>query len=146
MTNEDRKDMQALAKRVPARYIQTKPGAGDPDYISHSEIQQMLLAKLSVPPSQRIVQVIYGGDSGTSVHGVILEVTYVIDGETVVVQEAGACDRPQSNNGANLKNAVSSAVNRCAMRIGLGLELWSQDFYVLDKAFPIEEKVTEDDS
>jgi hypothetical protein len=45
-----------------------------------------------------------------------------------------------------LKNAVSSAVNRCAMRIGLGLELWSQDFYVLDKAFPIEEKVTEDDS
>jgi len=140
MTNENRTDMQALAKRAPAKYIQKKPGGFEADYISHSEIQQMLLAKLSVPPSQRIVQVIYGGDNGTTVHGVILEVTYVIDEATVIIQEAGDCDRPQANNGANLKNAVSSAVNRCAMRIGLGLELWSQQFYVLDKAFPIAEK------
>ena len=38
-----------------------------------------------------------------------------------------------------MKNAVSDAVKRCAMRIGLGLELWCQETYVLDKALATKE-------
>jgi len=123
--------LRALAKRVPAHYIQEKPGGFAADYISHSEITQMLLAKLG-PFDQRIVEVIRSPEG--VVDGVVLEMTFEIDGRTVTVQEAGDCDHPSKHNGANLKNAVSSAVNRCAMRVGLGLELWSREFYVLDQA------------
>ena len=67
-----------------------------------------------------------------------LEVTggrITIDGRTVVIQEAGDCERPDNwkTNGARLKDAVSDGVKRCAMRPGLGLHLWSQDDYFLDK-------------
>jgi hypothetical protein len=140
--NEDRKDLRALAKRVPPRYIKKKPGGFEADYVSHSEIQQMLLAKLSVPPSQEIRQVITNTEG--VVHGCVLRVVYVIDGETVVVEEAGDCERPQANNGANLKNAVSDAVKRCAMRVGLGLELWSQENYVLDQALEPKDDATDE--
>ena len=34
-------------------------------------------------------------------------------------------------NGARLKNAVSDAHKRCAMRVGLGLHLYAQDDYFL---------------
>jgi hypothetical protein len=33
-----------------------------------------------------------------------------------------------------LKNAASDAIKRCAMRLGVGLSLWSQENYYLDKA------------
>ena len=74
---------------------------------------------------------IYNADG--VVQGCILRVTYEIDGERVVIEEAGDVERPSANNGANAKNAVSDAVKRCAMRVGVGLHLWSQDNYVLDK-------------
>jgi len=130
MTGHERTQLAALAKRIPARWIKQKPGGFAADYVAHADIQQILLTKLG-PVSQRVVEVIYSPEH--VVQGCVLECTYIIDGETVVVQEAGDVERPGNNNGANLKNAVSDAVKRCAMRVGVGLQLWCQDNYVLDK-------------
>jgi hypothetical protein len=124
--------LKDLAKRIPESYVKTKPGAFAADYVSHADIQQILLAKLDTPPSQEITQIIRNAEG--QVQGCVLRTTYVIDDRIVVIEEAGDVERPGANEGANLKNAVSDATKRCAMRVGLGLHLWAQQTYVLDKA------------
>ena len=122
--------LRDLVKRIPQAYVKTKPGGFQADYVSHADIQQILLAKLG-PCTQEVKELIYNAEH--QVQGCILRMTYEIDGQTVVIEEAGDVERPGANNGANAKNAVSDAVKRCAMRIGVGLHLWSQENYVLDK-------------
>ena len=129
--------LQSLAKRIPKSYIKTKPGGFAADYCSHADVQQMLIAKLGVPPSQEVTQIISSADG--QAQGVVLRMVFNIDGQTVVIDEVGECERPGQNEGLNVKNAVSDAVKRCAMRIGLGLELWCQETYVLDKALATKE-------
>ena len=129
--------LQSLAKRIPKSYIKTKPGGFAADYCSHADVQQMLIAKLGVPPSQEVTQIIRSADG--QAQGVVLRMVFNIAGQTVVIDEVGECERPGQNEGLNVKNAVSDAVKRCAMRIGLGLELWCQETYVLDKALATKE-------
>ena len=129
--------LQSLAKRIPKSYIKTKPGGFAADYCSHADVQQMLIAKLGVPPSQEVTQIIRSSEG--QAQGVVLRMVFNIDGQTVVIDEVGECERPGQNEGLNVKNAVSDAVKRCAMRIGLGLELWCQETYVLDKALATKE-------
>lgn len=130
--------LQALAKRIPRSYVKQKPGGFAADYVSHADIQQMLIAKLGTPPSQEITQIIRSAEG--QAQGVVLRMVFVIDGETVVIDEVGECERPSANEGLNVKNAVSDAIKRCAMRVGLGLELWCQETYVLDKALAREQE------
>ena len=122
--------LRDLVKRIPASYVKTKPGGFQADYVSHADIQQILLAKIG-PCTQEVKELIYNAEH--QLQGCILRMTYEIDGQTVVIEEAGDVERPGAYNGANAKNAVSDAVKRCAMRIGVGLHLWSQENYVLDK-------------
>ena len=122
--------LRDLVKRIPQAYVKTKPGGFQADYVSHADIQQILLAKLG-PCTQEVKELIYNAEG--QLQGCILRMTYEIDGETVVIEEAGDVERPGANNGSNAKNAVSDAVKRCAMRVGVGLHLWSQENYVLDK-------------
>jgi len=129
--------LQALAKRIPKSYIKQKPGGFAADYCSHADVQQMLIAKLGLPPSQEVTQIIRSSEG--QAQGVVLRMVFNIDGQTVVIDEVGECERPGQNEGLNVKNAVSDAVKRCAMRIGLGLELWCQETYVLDKALATKE-------
>lgn len=128
--------LQSLAKRIPKSYIKTKPGGFAADYVSHADIQQMLLAKLG-PCSQEITQIIRNAEG--QVQGVVLRMVFNIDGETVVIDEIGECERPGQNDGLNAKMAVSDGTKRCASRVGLGLHLWAQDTYVLDKALATKE-------
>lgn len=123
--------LAALAKRIPDRYIQQKPGGFAADYVSHGDITQILLAKHG-PFDQRVVEIIRNPDG--IIDGCVLEMRFTIDGRDTVIQEAGDVERPGDNNGSNLKNAVSDAVKRCAMRAGLGLHLWCQEHYALDVA------------
>ena len=127
--------LRDLVKRIPASYIKTKPGGFQADYVSHADIQQILLAKLG-PCTQEVKELIYNADG--VVQGCILRVTYEIDGERVVIEEAGDVERPGANNGAN-------AMKRCAMRVGVGLHLWSQDNYVLDKLAQSDSAEQEED-
>ena len=125
--------LQDLAKRLPEKWVTQKPGVGfDAKYCSHGDIQQLLLAKLG-PTSQRVVKIIYNTEENI-IQGVILEMRFYIDLEQVVIEEIGECERPTENNALNLKNAISDAVKRCCMRVGLGLELWATEHYALDKA------------
>lgn len=128
--------LQDLTKRIPRSYVKQKPGGFAADYVSHGDIQQMLLAKLG-PCSQEITQIIRNAEG--QVQGVVLRMQFVIDGQPVVIDEIGECERPGPNDGLNAKNATSDAIKRCAMRVGLGLELWCQETYVLDKALATKE-------
>jgi hypothetical protein len=40
----------------------------------------------------------------------------------------------KDGDGERLKHAASDALKRCAMRLGLGLHIWAQGSYFLDKA------------
>ena len=57
-----------------------------------------------------------------------------IDGRRVTVSEVGDVANPKDANGENAQIASSQAFKRCAMRLGLGLHLWSGELYFLDKA------------
>ena len=65
--------------------------------------------------------------------------TCEIDGQKISIQEAGDVEKPTNwkTNGARMKDAMSDAIKRCAMALGVGLHLWSQmgdqDEYFLDK-------------
>ena len=98
------KQLTDLVKRIPDSYVKTKPGGFQADYVSHADIQQILLAKLG-PCSQEVTRVITNAEG--VVQGCVLRVAYQIDGEMYVIEEAGDVERPGANNGANLKNAVS---------------------------------------
>ena len=137
--------LQDLTKRIPPAYIHQKPGASyKAEYVSHGDITQILLSKHG-PWSQRIVEVIRNAEG--VVHGCILECTFVVDGKEIVVQEVGEVERPGQNQGLNLKSSVSDGLKRCAMRgLGVALELWCQDSYVLDKALDKKEGDSQDES
>jgi len=128
------KQLHELSKRFPDSFIHDNP-SGYGDYIQHSVIRQRLLSVLGAY-STDIVETIYDGEIVT---GVILKLTCVVDGKEVSVVEAGDVEKPQNwkTNGARMKDAMSDAIKRCAMALGVGLHLWSQmngkDEYFLDK-------------
>ena len=133
-----------LSKRFPEKFIHDNP-SGFGDYIQHSVIRQRLLSVLGAY-STDIVEIIYDGEIIT---GVILELSCVVDGQEVSVVEAGDVEKPDNwkTNGARMKDAMSDAIKRCAMALGVGLHLWSQmngqDEYFLDKQLEKQEKSNE---
>ena len=96
--------------------------------------------------STDVVEVIYDKDIVT---GIILKLSCNIDGKDISVVEAGDVEKPDNwkTNGARMKDAMSDAIKRCAMALGVGLHLWSQmngqDEYFLDKQ--LEKQLKSDD-
>jgi len=126
--------LHELSRRFPDKFIHKNP-SGFVDYIQHSVIRQRLLTVLGAY-STDIVETLY--DDGI-ITGVILKLSCVIDGKEISVVEAGDVENPSNwkTNGARMKDAMSDAIKRCAMALGVGLHLWSQidgeDEYFLDK-------------
>jgi hypothetical protein len=119
-----------LSRKFPESLVQQKPGDKfQADYVSHSTISERLLVVLG-PYSFTVDKPVTNSDG--VVVGCLATLRCVIDGREVVITEVGDVDRPGQNNGANLKNAASDAIKRCAMRTGLGLHLWSQKDYFLE--------------
>lgn len=152
--------LQRLAKPFPARYVK-KPAAGKyGSYVEHSAITQALLDRVG-PYDFRIREPLWGyvperviparenrperrlPAIERTITGAICALTVTIDGRTVTIEEVGDCEDPHNwpTEGARLKDAASDGIKRCAMRIGLGLHLWAQEDYFLDKA--LEAKVIE---
>lgn len=145
------KQLAEVAKPFPPKFVHTNPSGGG-SYVSHDVVTQRLLQVLG-PFDFHVVQVIRGyvpeikpnpnGSSkrakegapalGDAVVGVIGALTVTIDGTTVTVQDVGDCEAPHNwpHDGARMKDAVSDAIKRCAMRLGCGLHLWSQEEYYL---------------
>jgi hypothetical protein len=121
-----------LSRPFPANLVKSKPGKFAAAYVEHSVISQRLLEVVG-PHSFEVVKPVTNAD-GTVV-GCLASLTVEVDGRTVTITEVGDVEHPDpKNNGSNLKNASSDALKRCAMRLGVGLHLWSQDNYYLDKA------------
>ena len=138
------KQLYELSRRFPDNFVHDNP-SGYGDYIQHSVIRQRLISVLGAY-STDIVETIY--DDGI-VTGVILKLTCVVDGKEVSVVEAGDVEKPSNwkTNGARMKDAMSDAIKRCAMALGVGLHLWSQmngqDEYFLDKQLEKQINATE---
>jgi len=126
-----------LAKPFAASLVKQKPGSFAAAYVSHSEVTQSLLGIVG-PYSTEVKHIIYNADG--NVEGIILALKVTIDGEQVVVEEAGAVERKVPNNGEALKDCVSDAIKRCAMRLGLGLHLWAGEHYYLYSALTKKEE------
>ena len=137
------RQLMELSKVFPDKFIHKNP-TGFGDYIQHSVIRQRLLSVLG-GYSQEVKHIIREkltdkqGVEKEVITGVVLALTVEIDGELVTVEEVGDVEQPFNwkTDGARLKDAVSDAVKRCAMALGVGLHLWSQfegkSEYFLDK-------------
>ncbi len=135
--------LHELSRPFPKEFIHKNP-SGFGDYIQHSVIRQRLLSVLGAY-DQEVKQVIREevkdkqGNYRQIVTGVILALTVEIDGKKVTIEEVGDVENPFNwkTDGARLKDAVSDAVKRCAMGMGVGLHLWAQfegkSEYFLDK-------------
>lgn len=142
--------LKALAKAFTSNVVKRKPGQGGGDYVEHGVVTQKLLASigpfqmLDVQPIHGIVpakldkqgQEVLRERDPNGVVGCLLTCQFLIDGREVVVTEAGDVEHPEdkATNGARMKDAVSDAVKRCAMRVGTGLHLWGESGYFLPQA------------
>lgn len=127
-----------LSRPFPPNLVKSKPGKFAAAYVEHSVISQRLLEVVG-PHSFEVRQAITNADG--VVTGCLAALSVSIDGVAVVIVEVGDVEHPDpKNNGSNLQMAASSALKRCAMRLGVGLHLWSQDNYYLDKALEKRQK------
>ena len=123
--------LHELSRPFPASLVKQKPGKFSAAYVEHSVISQRLLEVVG-PHTFTVDKPVTNADG--TVTGCLASLVVEVDGRTVTITEVGDVEHPSQNNAANLKNAASDALKRCAMRLGVGLHLWSQDNYYLDKA------------
>ena len=123
--------LEELARKFPDRLVKQKPGKFAAAYVEHSVIVQRLLEVVG-PFTFRVDELIRDADG--TVSGCLASLSVTVDGREVVIREVGDVEHPTTNAGQNAKSASSDSLKRCAMRLGLGLSLWSQDNYYLDKA------------
>lgn len=128
------------------KHVRKAPAGKYGDYVPHYVITQALLAYLG-SFDWELVEIIRGDASGTLnnelvfvpnvIVGVVYRLTCEVDGRSTVIEEIGACSNPHLDitDAERLKLAVSDAMKRCAMRVGLGLHLWctSADEYFLSR-------------
>jgi hypothetical protein len=144
-------DLTQLARPFPRGFIERKDGI---DYVAHHVVTQRLLSIVG-PFDFELVEIIRGdvaavapvpngksrrARSGTpALHNVVVggvwRLTCEIDGRRVHIEEIGDVGDVHNwpHDGARLKDAASDALKRCAMRLGLGLHLWAQEHYFLDR-------------
>lgn len=133
------KQLATLVRPFPANLVHENPsGQGRGSYVSHDTVVQRLLQVLG-PYDFRLVDTLRGDTKDGKFVGVVVgavcELTVTIDGRRVSVQDVGDCENPANwpHDGARMKDAISDAIKRCAMRLGCGLHLWSQgDFYLYE--------------
>jgi len=146
------RQLAQLATPFPESLVENRPGAGD--YVAHHVVVQRLLAAVG-PFSWARVAAIRGDVAGAApdprgssararagtpdlvgvVVGAVWRLSVTVDGRDVTVEEVGEVDAPHNwpHDGAREKAAASDALKRAAMRLGLGLHLWSQGSYFLDR-------------
>lgn len=118
-------------------------GFGNIDYVEHTQVTQKLIA---VSPDWNFEINKYledtvedmNGIQRTFITGVQVTIQMKVDGEYITRSEVGMCDKPffhsdpskVHNNGQRAKECVSDAIKRCAMRFGVGIELYDTDAWI----------------
>lgn len=154
MSRANLRQLTMLVCPFPSGVIKKNPSGGG-TYVAHPVVEQRILDVLG-PVDFALVQVIRGNVAGRApnpngqsarakagtpdledvVVGVVCRMTATIDGRTVTVEEAGDCESPHNwdHDGNRIKDAMSDAYKRCAMRIGVALHLWADEhFYLFEK-------------
>lgn len=146
------REIVQLSQPFPDVYVHKNPSGGG-TYVKHHVIEQRLIQVFGRPPTFERVEIVFGdvaeikpNPNGNSqrakegrpplknvIVGVVCRMTVTIAGEKVVVEEVGDCEQPHNwdSDGQRLKDAFSDAYKRCAMRLGCGLHLYSQNEYFL---------------
>lgn len=122
-----------LSKPFPPALIKQPPKGKYGSYVSHDVVNQKLLALLG-PIDFEVVELVRGAEG--KVEACLARMTCDIDGRKTTVVEVGDCESPDNwkTEGARMKDAASDAFKRCAMRLGVGLHLWSgQDYFLYDQ-------------
>ena len=136
-----------LSKEWNTDIVKQKPTSyGKIDYVDHTQVTQKLIAL--IPDVQITINYNVGnggmlyddayttdGETKKVLTGVALSVTGTVDGKYRVVEEIGMCDKPVDGingkppltNGERAKECMSDAIKRCAMRLGVGIELYGKD-------------------
>jgi len=135
--------LRELAQPFGASLVSKAPQGKYGDYVKHSTVNERMLSVVGAH-SFEVVELIRGQAAEVkttsrswpardgAVVGCLARMTVEIDGRTVTVTEVGDVEQPAMNeDGRNAKDAASDAYKRCAMRVGLGLHLWSGDSYFL---------------
>lgn len=149
-TGEEVSQLAELSRVFPPQFIEKKDRQS---YVAHHIIGQRLLSVVG-PFDYELVEVLRGdvpavppdpdgrstrAKAGTPalsqvVTGAVWRLTCDVDGRRTRVEEVGDTDPHNwATDGARLKDAASDALKRCAMRLGLGLHLWADEHYFLDR-------------
>ena len=128
-----------LAQPFPPHMVQEYEGRGyQASFVSHADVAQKLLAQHG-PYSWEIIETIRESDG--TVSGVVGKLTLEVDGRPVVISEVGefrAKTHAERSAADRAKNASSDAFKRAAMRAGVGLHLWCDHTYALDRVLASE--------
>lgn len=125
----EKKDILRLARKFPSQLIRTiKKGSHNEDYINHAVIAQRLLQVVGAYGWDW--EVVYEEGKVVCLHG---RLTADVDGKSVTVSGAGTETFQGDNTGEKIKKMESDAFKRAAAKLGVGLHLWAQDQYFLDK-------------
>tara|TARA_B100000902_G_scaffold19178_1_gene23017 strand:- start:238 stop:663 length:426 start_codon:yes stop_codon:yes gene_type:complete len=125
----EKKDILRLARKFPSQLIRTiKKGSHNEDYINHAVIAQRLLQVVGAYGWDW--EVVYEEGKVVCVHG---RLTADVDGKSVTVSGAGTETFQGDSTGEKIKKMESDAFKRAAAKLGVGLHLWAQDQYFLDK-------------
>jgi hypothetical protein len=129
-----REQLVELARPFPPALVSTRQGQGgsQQSYVAHDVVTQRLLHALG-PFSQEVVGDPIRDAAGGYIVAVVLRLRVQVDGREVVVEEIGEVENPGkcTHDGDRLKKAVSDGIKRAAMRLGLGLHMWSGPQYFL---------------
>lgn len=146
------RQLTKLLHPFPSAAVKENPSGGG-SYVAHPVVEQRLLDVLGGPPDTTVAHIVRGwvapieanpnanskrAKEGrpvleSAVVGVVLRMTATVDGRTCTVEEAGDCEDPHnwSTDGQRLKDAMSDAYKRAAMRFGVALHLWAGDQFYL---------------
>lgn len=139
--------LKDLAAPIPDIYVHDNPSGGG-SYVAHPVITQKLLMDIG-PFDFELVEIIRGHVAGiapnpqakskrhqdgrpsldNAVVGAVCRIRATVDGRVTTVEEVGDCEDPHNwpHDGARLKDAMSDALKRCAMRLGVGLSIWAKN-------------------
>lgn len=141
--------LRELAEPFKGRWVKKAPQGKFGSYVAHSTVNERLLQVVG-PFTFEVTDLIRGWadevvlnrntdrervfPAREAVVGCVARLDVEVDGRRVSVSEVGDVEGAAAqSDGANAKEAASDAFKRCAMRLGLGLHLWSQDDYFLHK-------------
>lgn len=142
--------MKELAKPFPKQFL-GKDDRGN-DAVDHTVVTQRLL-EIFGDYGMKVVEVLRSEvagmttrsgkehPGGTFVTGVIIRLT--LPG-MLPVEEVGGVENAamKDGDGERLKHAISDAIKRASMRKSLGLHMWAQDHYYLDKSLAKRDQVS----